>query len=755
MSEAAVDVRQAFKAEYNSYNAVVARWLKDVLELINDRVRPKISLARTMSSWATLSLQEGESIESFLQRESELWLLLASHSAATDQSPFNWKERRARILSAILVVPSWRSSIGPWISALKTADNYSVFRELIKEAKKTILTLKALPKSEAILTCDNPMHFGPLPSTVFRGPTWKRSVDPHLPEPMSAKAPDSGVVSGACRSGPKADGTQGRGPRGRDPTAPKVETKKFQSASRQPQRPVNKQKAKDRSEGRCFKCHVKGHLARDCPIDGEVEKTDGSKTVSRKAPAVNVTAMSPRRVETAYVGAGEPFTDEESETSEPARLCACAVANPSQHTYDISSSRDDDLVYVHLTSVNGRSFKALIDPGSQLNLVEESVVNGADALASSDTSRKDMSISGIGGKICGKPVTIKIYGPASKRVLRLKGYSVPELPGGSEVLLGIPGLRALKARLDLGVGEMSLCASALANNDKLPIKSSSIDITAHLDVIREHPIPRHRGYPLAPEKLEVAHKLVREMEDKGWIKIIDDKDTSQWFCPTFLKLKSNGKVRVLNDLREVNARIRSFASQSSFGAVLGGIPRYVESQRFLGGVLGGIRFKWLVCPQGLSISPYFWELYLSSLLSGIEFPPQVTVLWYVDDIIICALDDVSALAAKKAIISALVNKNVMVAEEKCCGPARSVNFLGLVIDEHGWKPQEEPLDQLRRLPKPRNRGELHSFLGVVNYLRGVYDPSELQKHLAPLQDLLVKGRRFQWSEAHDLAFEWL
>ena len=66
-----------------------------------------------------------------------------------------------------------------------------------------------------------------------------------------------------------------------------------------------------------------------------------------------------------------------------------------------------------------------------------------------------------------------------------------------------------------------------------------------------------------------------------------------------------------------------------------------------------------------------------------------------------------------------------------------IEYLGHIIDAEGLHPTEEKVKAIREAPKPKNVGELRSFLGILNYYGRFL--CNFSTKLAPLQDLLRKG----------------
>ena len=47
---------------------------------------------------------------------------------------------------------------------------------------------------------------------------------------------------------------------------------------------------------------------------------------------------------------------------------------------------------------------------------------------------------------------------------------------------------------------------------------------------------------------------------------------------------------------------------------------------------------------------------------------------------------------------------------------RKVEFAGHTISEHGLEPTNEHIKSIFEMPEPRNKAELETFLGMINYL---------------------------------------
>jgi hypothetical protein len=82
--------------------------------------------------------------------------------------------------------------------------------------------------------------------------------------------------------------------------------------------------------------------------------------------------------------------------------------------------------------------------------------------------------------------------------------------------------------------------------------------------------------------------------------------------------------------------------------------------------------------------------------------------------------------------------------------APSVTYLGFIIDKEGIKMDSRGTEAVRCAPRPKNRAELQSFLGLVNhYRKHIPNMSSLCN---PLNSLLCKDQMWKWTSKTEKAF---
>ncbi|XP_026689282.1 uncharacterized protein K02A2.6-like [Diaphorina citri] len=120
---------------------------------------------------------------------------------------------------------------------------------------------------------------------------------------------------------------------------------------------------------------------------------------------------------------------------------------------------------------------------------------------------------------------------------------------------------------------------------------------------------------------------------------------------------------------------------------------------------------------------------------------------YFDDIIAGADSELELLNILMEIVSVARSKNVKFNVDKIQYFVSEVNYLGMVFNEAGMKPDSDRVESIKNLKAPSNRKELQSILGLINYLRP-FIPN-LSDLLVPFKDLLKKNTIFFWNNIHE------
>jgi len=141
---------------------------------------------------------------------------------------------------------------------------------------------------------------------------------------------------------------------------------------------------------------------------------------------------------------------------------------------------------------------------------------------------------------------------------------------------------------------------------------------------------------------------------------------------------------------------------------------------------------------------------MDMVMSGLNFE---VCLVYLDDIIVFSRTMEEHFERLTLVLDRILKSGLKIKPSKTHLLQRSVDFLGHRVSYRGIEPQVEKLDVIRKWPRPESVKEVRTFTGLCSYyrrfVRGFADIA------APLNELTMKGRRFQWSDYCEEAFETL
>lgn len=153
-------------------------------------------------------------------------------------------------------------------------------------------------------------------------------------------------------------------------------------------------------------------------------------------------------------------------------------------------------------------------------------------------------------------------------------------------------------------------------------------------------------------------------------------------------------------------------------------------------------YRFIRMPFGIKTGPSVFQNMNYENFGDIE-----GVLIYFDDIMIFARTRKEHDEILKKVLERAREKNVRFNENKIQIASEHVKYLGHIFSHNEIKPDPDRLVAIERIGRPKNKKDLQTFLGVVNYLRP-FIPN-LSELTAPLRELLKKNTIFLWTELHD------
>ena len=126
--------------------------------------------------------------------------------------------------------------------------------------------------------------------------------------------------------------------------------------------------------------------------------------------------------------------------------------------------------------------------------------------------------------------------------------------------------------------------------------------------------------------------------------------------------------------------------------------------------------------------------------------------------VVCQVDDILVYGDSEAehdqrlsnVLKRLEEAQITLNKKKCVFSAKSVHYLGHIIDREDIHPDPEKLAAIAELEPPTDITGVRSLLGMVNHL-GKFIPN-LADLTKPIRDLLVKTNDWIWGEAQKSAF---
>ncbi len=157
--------------------------------------------------------------------------------------------------------------------------------------------------------------------------------------------------------------------------------------------------------------------------------------------------------------------------------------------------------------------------------------------------------------------------------------------------------------------------------------------------------------------------------------------------------------------------------------------------------------------QGYCESPTIYNEALRRSLEPLTLSSGTTLLQYVDDLLICARDEVTCVADTVTLLHHLAREGHKVSLTKLQFVRQEITFLGHTITPNSKAISEKRIKAIKDVPKPITKRQLLSFLGMCAYCRTfIPNYAHLEK---PLRALTTgKGLRscdkINWStEAQD------
>ncbi|KAL6035635.1 hypothetical protein STEG23_036471, partial [Scotinomys teguina] len=283
-----------------------------------------------------------------------------------------------------------------------------------------------------------------------------------------------------------------------------------------------------------------------------------------------------------------------------------------------------------------------------------------------------------------------------------------------------------------------------------------------------------KQYPMSREAYEGIKPSIRRLLDQGVLRPCQ----SPWNTPLLpVKKPGTGDYRPVQDLREVNKQVKdihptvpnpynllsTLSPTHAWYTVLDlkdaffSLRLHPQSQLLFAfewkdpelGLSG--QLTWTRLPQGFKNSPTLFDEALHADLAEFRIEhPTLTLLQYVDDLLLAARDQSECLEGTRALLERLGQKGYRASAKKAQICQDKVTYLGYTLSGGQRWLTDARKEAIIAIPPPENPRQVREFLGTAGYCR-LWIPS-FAELAAPLYPLTKPGIPFQWEEEHQRAF---
>ena len=270
-------------------------------------------------------------------------------------------------------------------------------------------------------------------------------------------------------------------------------------------------------------------------------------------------------------------------------------------------------------------------------------------------------------------------------------------------------------------------------------------------------------YPLSPNEQKELDEFLEENLRTGRIR----PSKSPMASPVFFIKKKDGSLRLVQDYRALNAiTIKNrypLPLISELVNQLRGAKYFTKldvrwgynNVRIKGGDEWKAAFRTnrglfepLVMFFGLTNSPATFQTMMNDIFR--DLIAQGSVCVYLDDILIFTKTLEEHRLIVREVMSRLRAYKLYLKPEKCEFERTKVEYLGLIVSEGRVEMDPVKVAGVAEWPEPRNRKEVQSFLGFVNfYRRFIKDFSHIGR---PLFDLTKQNTPWTWGEEQKVSF---
>ena len=266
--------------------------------------------------------------------------------------------------------------------------------------------------------------------------------------------------------------------------------------------------------------------------------------------------------------------------------------------------------------------------------------------------------------------------------------------------------------------------------------------------------------------LALKPKIKQELDDMVKQKVIRKiSEPTDWVSSLTYVTKKDGSLRVCLDPRHLNRALRrphhqiptveelnhNFAGMKVFSKLdaksgYWSVKLDEESQKLTTFQTSFGKYCFMRLPFGLSVSQDIFQLEVDRILE--KCPGAYGIA---DDIVICGETEKQHDKNLLHFMKVAAENGLTLNSKKCHIKQNEICFFGNIYTKEGIKPDPTKVNDIQKMPEPKNVTELQQFLGCVTYLSR-FIPNFSDK-TAILRELLKKESEFIWETHHKEAFE--
>ena len=152
---------------------------------------------------------------------------------------------------------------------------------------------------------------------------------------------------------------------------------------------------------------------------------------------------------------------------------------------------------------------------------------------------------------------------------------------------------------------------------------------------------------------------------------------------------------------------------------------------------------------GLTNSPATFQTMMNDIFH--ELIMEGVVVVYLDDILIFTETVEEHQKVTWRVLELLAKHKLYLQPEKCEFEKTRIEYLGVIISHNSVEMDPIKVAGVKDWPAPKNKKEVQSFLGFVNFYRRFIQ--DFSHHVRPLFDLTRNDKPWTWGQAESEAFD--